>query len=256
MVGSLKNVQKMLKDSKRHSQVININIATTFVSFDFSMDCSFSAALVLYVTTTAAWASPSVMVPNLGELKGKDSISDGDVALFLNIPYAKPPVGHLRWSLPEAYGPWVSPRDATSYGNVCRGATFDRPGGPTLSEDCLTLNIAARTANLNSTTKQPVMVWFYGGAFDNGDADSYAPGAMVGNSELPVIVVTLNYRINMFGFLGSKALAARSPDGSTGNYGIQVPTSTMVKTCQIQCMTASALSRAMPQGTPGSALCS
>jgi len=98
------------------------------------------------------------------------------------------------------------------------GAFFSVPGGPVISEDCLTLNIAVRRPKLNTTATaaQPTLVWLYGGAYDNGDANTYAPGAMVGDVELPIVVVTLNYRMNVFGFLGSKALAARSPDGSTG----------------------------------------
>ena len=181
---------------------------------------SIAIAIAICCLSICHAASPSITVPGLGKINGKRSESDRDVSLFLNIPYAKPPTGELRWRSPEAHGAWSSPLDGTKYGNVCRGATFDRPGGPTLSEDCLTLNIAARTARLNQTERQPVLVWFYGGAFDNGDADSYAPGAMVGAAELPVLVVTLNYRINMFGFLGSADLAKRN-GGSTGNFGIE-----------------------------------
>mmetsp|Transcript_124535 Transcript_124535/g.278481 ORF Transcript_124535/g.278481 Transcript_124535/m.278481 type:complete len:558 (+) Transcript_124535:57-1730(+) len=175
-----------------------------------------AAFLVGSSIALAAGSAPSVTVPGLGELQGRISQSASDVALFAGIPYAKPPVGDLRWRPPQPYGAWESPREAKSYGSPCLGALAMGE-----SEDCLYLNVAARTSGLGGDAKVPVMVWLYGGAFDNGNANTYTPGAMLGASEQPVVIVTFNYRINVFGFLGSKALAARSPDGSTGNYGLQ-----------------------------------
>jgi para-nitrobenzyl esterase len=65
------------------------------------------------------------------------------------------------------------------------------------------------------------MVWIYGGVYFEGEANTFPPANFVKHSDQPIVVVTFNYRVNVFGFLGAKALAARSPDGTTGNYGIQ-----------------------------------
>jgi para-nitrobenzyl esterase len=178
------------------------------------------AAFAVFGTLAFA-ASPSVTVPGLGELKGKYTSLTSDVAVFLGIPFAKAPVGNLRWMPPQPYGAWEGQRDATSYGKSCVGAVGDHQdvGGQDESEDCLFLNVALHTKELSA--KRSVLVWLYGGTYDTGKANSFTPELMVGAASQPVVVVTLNYRINTFGFLGSRALAARSPDGSTGNYGLQ-----------------------------------
>lgn len=169
----------------------------------------------------ASLGGPTVTVPDLGDLNGKySSLFSHDVTMFLGIPFAKPPVGELRWMAPQAYGAWKSPRDATKYSDTCVGAKKDGTGGPGSSEDCLFLNVVARSSAVGGPPSQPVLVWIYGGTFDTGSANQFTPETMVGAAQQVVVVVTLNYRMNTFGFLGSKALAARSPDGSTGNYGL------------------------------------
>jgi len=166
-------------------------------------------------------ATPSVTVPGLGDLRGKLSSQASEVAVFAGIPFAKPPVGDLRWMPPQPYGAWESPRDATHYRDACVGAKADGIESKGESEDCLFLNVAARASGLGVTANQSVMLWIYGGTYSVGSAKIYQPEMLVSASAEPVVVVTINYRINIFGFLGSKALSARSPDGSTGNYGLQ-----------------------------------
>jgi len=150
----------------------------------------------------------------------------GETSSFLGIPYAKAPVGKLRWMPPEAYGAWESPRDATQYGAECLGVTgkavtaWDGSPGKS-SEDCLFLNIVGPTSALNGPATLPVLFWIYGGAYDSGSSQTYPLESLVGNAGRNIIAVSTNYRTNIFGFLGSKQLAARARDGSTGNYGVQ-----------------------------------
>ena len=143
---------------------------------------------------------------------------------FLNIPYAQPPIGALRWRAPAVPAPaWGnSTRDATAFGPKCLQSS---PGG---SEDCLTLNVfAPRAAVANASTpaseRIPVMVWIHGGCFVGGSpaTQSYDGGAMVATAAdagLPVVVVTIAYRLNAFGHLASDAIHAQ--DGTTGNQGL------------------------------------
>jgi len=166
-------------------------------------------------------ATPSVTVPGLGDLRGKRSSRAHEVAVFAGIPFAKPPIGDLRWMPPQPYGAWESPRDATQYRDACVGAKTDGIESKGESEDCLFLNVAVRASGLGVSANQSVMLWVYGGTYSNGAAKIYQPEMLVSASAEPVVVVTINYRINIFGFLGSKALSARSQDGSTGNYGLQ-----------------------------------
>jgi len=189
----------------------------------YSISLSF-VALRLFFNVKASEMAPIVTVPDLGSLIGKySSWLSKDVTMFLGIPFAKPPVGNLRWMPPQAFGAWNSPRDATSYGDSCvSGDAFKDGGGDAgSSEDCLFLNVITKSSVLDRTSKEPVLVWIYGGTYDTGSAQQYTPETIAGTSKDSVVVVTLNYRLNTFGFLGSKALAVRSPDGSTGNFGLQ-----------------------------------
>lgn len=133
-----------------------------------------------------------------------------DYASYQGIPYAAPPVGPLRWRPPQPVQPWTQPLDATAPGNACPQA----PGEPRTDEDCLYLNVTApREAH-----RLPVMVWLHGGSFIAGsgadtDARSFAEKAHV-------IVVTINYRLGVLGFLAHPALDAEAGDQS-GDYGIQ-----------------------------------
>ena len=132
---------------------------------------------------------------------------------YLGIPYAAPPVGALRWQPPQPAAPWHGIREATSFAPHCA-----QPGSPfgvaSTSENCLYLNVytpaGARGRNL------PVMVWIHGGALVVGESDDYNPAALVQHG---VIVVTINYRLGVFGFLADSALAGRL-GGPSGNYGL------------------------------------
>lgn len=139
---------------------------------------------------------------------------------FLGIPYATPPVGDLRWKAPQPPSAWKGVRDATKYGNRCEQwhiweDYIFQDAGP--SEDCLFLNIyTPPTAKPGS--KLPVMVWIHGGGFiaGSGDEPRYSNSALVAQN---VILVTINYRLGVMGFLASEDLA-KEQGGHAGNYGL------------------------------------
>jgi para-nitrobenzyl esterase len=137
---------------------------------------------------------------------------------FLDIPYAAPPTGGLRFRPPQPAVPWPGIRNATQAGDIC-----PQPGAfGNVSEDCLTLNVytpASPPAGASPTARSghlPVMVWFYGGGYFEGSASGYDPTPLVTGGN--VIVVTVNYRVGPFGFLALPGLDAES--STTGNYGI------------------------------------
>jgi para-nitrobenzyl esterase len=154
-----------------------------------------------------------------GEVRGK-WIRDGKEKAFLGLPYAAPPVGTLRWRAPESPAAWSGIRDATKFGNRCQqwhvwdDYIFTDPGP---SEDCLYLNVYAPAA-VKPNNNLPVMVWIHGGGFLAGAASEprYTDPALVAKG---VIVVTLNYRLNIFGFLASEDLT-KEQGGHAGNYGL------------------------------------
>ena len=154
-----------------------------------------------------------------GKVKGK-TINDGKVRAFLGIPYAAPPVGDLRWKAPQPSAKWKGTRDATSYGSRClQGREFDdmvfQDSGP--SEDCLFLNIYTPAESTDSS-KLPVMFWIHGGGYTGGASSEPRHNG----DFLPlkgVVLVTINYRLGVFGFLTTEDLA-KEAGGTAGNYGL------------------------------------
>lgn len=145
------------------------------------------------------------------------AMADPAIRVFRGIPYAKPPVGPLRWRPPEACPPWSGVRDATHWSPDCPQTGDVGSRAPGQGEDCLCLNIwtpaAAEPGSL------PVMVWIHGGSFVAGSgAESRLDGAKLAADG--VVVITINYRVGLFGFLAHPHLTAESPHGSSGNYGL------------------------------------
>jgi para-nitrobenzyl esterase len=149
-----------------------------------------------------------------GKLRGAQV--DGVLA-FRGVPYAQPPVGELRWRAPQPAAVWAGVRSAIDYAASCvqpRSALFSLPLD-NLSEDCLTLNVW--TPDMRPATAMPVMVWIHGGGFSAGSGNL----PQVNGTAIPrqgVIVVTVNYRLAMFGFLAHPALATGGE--TAGNYGL------------------------------------
>eukprot|EP00927_Polykrikos_kofoidii_P086255 TRINITY_DN9609_c0_g1_i1.p1 TRINITY_DN9609_c0_g1~~TRINITY_DN9609_c0_g1_i1.p1 ORF type:complete len:587 (-),score=55.49 TRINITY_DN9609_c0_g1_i1:27-1787(-) len=181
--------------------------------------CTLQKRFFLMLGAIVSAAPPVVLVPGLGSVEGSLSASSTDVVVFNGIPYATPPVGELRWRPPRPHGAWKSPRDAKSFGSACWGL-WATPN-LTMSEDCLFLNIATPKIALTSAAKLPVMVYIHGGAYQSGASNHNHPDMLVTRANASVVVVSLNYRLTLFGFLGTDALKSRSVDGSVGNYGIQ-----------------------------------
>src|ERR1039457_654208 len=154
-----------------------------------------------------------------GVLEGVVS-ADGKVRTFKGIPYAAPPVGPLRWKAPQPAAPWTGVRQATGYGARCMQAPIYsdmifHDTGP--SEDCLYLNLWMPATPVQP--KLPVMVWIYGGGFAAGATSE--PRQDGGNlSKKGVVVVSMNYRLGIFGFFSHPALARESGHNAAGNYGL------------------------------------
>src|SRR5579864_3432542 len=142
--------------------------------------------------------------------------SDSDVRIFKGIPYAAPPVGDLRWRAPKAPEHWDGVRMADKFSATCMQR---RPAiAPTerqMSEDCLYLNVY--TAAKSSKEHRPVMVWIHGGALTSGAGSLYDGEAL---AKKGVVVVTINYRLGVFGFLAHPDLTKESDRNASGNYGL------------------------------------
>ena len=157
-------------------------------------------------------------------------LANEDCVLFKGVPYAAPPVGELRFRAPEPPIPWEGIRQCDSWGPVCpqyMGFTPDSPYGiefysendypPSMDENCLYLNIW--TPAKTPEDKLPVMMWMHGGGVQTGysheiefDGEALAKRG--------IVVVTINYRLNIFGFFAHKELTEESPYHASGNYGI------------------------------------
>ncbi|HEX4169950.1 MAG TPA: carboxylesterase/lipase family protein [Bryobacteraceae bacterium] len=154
-----------------------------------------------------------------GQLEGTTS-SDSKVRIFKGIPFAAPPVGALRWKMPQLPADWTGVRRANEFGARCMQAPIYsdmifRDKGP--SEDCLYLNVW--TPSATATAKLPVMVWIYGGGFAAGAAsEPRQDGEHL--AEKGVVVVSFNYRLGIFGFFAHPELAAESGRQAAGNYGL------------------------------------
>src|SRR3954471_3365972 len=145
------------------------------------------------------------------------------VSEFLGIPYAAPPVGALRWRPPQPHDSWDKTRNATAYGpNCAQTTTLGVFAGPaSISEDCLYLNVFTRRVRHAGARSRPVLVWIHGGGNFDGESNDYdgsklATGRRYGGSN--TVVVTLNYRLGLLGYLAHAALD--SEGHLFGNYGI------------------------------------
>jgi para-nitrobenzyl esterase len=154
-----------------------------------------------------------------GLLEGTTS-TDGKVRAYKGIPFAAPPVADLRWKPPQPALAWEGVRKATSFGARCMQAyIYDdmvfRDDGP--SEDCLYLNVW--TPSSSASDHLPVMVWIYGGGFQAGSpSEPRQDGEML--AKKGVIVVSMSYRLGIFGFFSHPALTQESPQHASGNYGL------------------------------------
>ena len=178
------------------------------------------AALLL----AGAAASAPVAHTRLGDLAG---IAQGKTNAFLGIRYAAPPLGDLRWRSPQPIKPSKGVRLATAFGHSCWQAVTPEGFGPwtheyvtqgDISEDCLFLNVWAPAKP--TATKLPVLVWIYGGGFNSGSGaiPIYDGRALAARG---IVVVNLNYRVGVFGFLAHPDLTREAGSGPNSNFGLQ-----------------------------------
>jgi para-nitrobenzyl esterase len=179
--------------------------------------------LIVAAVFSLAAASPSfaddtpVVNAPAGALKGQD---EGALRVFKGIPFALPPVGELRWKPPAPMPRSSGIKNATAFGPECvqpdskLSTVYSAPPKP-MSEDCLTLNIWTPAHAKNA----PVFFWIYGGALWGGaSSDPLYDGTRL--AQRGVIVVSINYRLGVLGWLAHPELSAESPLGISGNYGL------------------------------------
>lgn len=171
------------------------------------------------VIALPAFAADRVTTAN-GIVESTAAPEDG-VRSFKGIPFAQPPVGELRWREPQPVKDWSGVRNADTFGPACmqrlspNADYWLRSDG--MSEDCLYLNVW--TPAKTGKEKLPVLVYIFGGGFQNGDGSEprYDGGNMARKG---MVAVSLNYRTNVFGFLAHPELTKESPHKASGNYGL------------------------------------
>ena len=185
-------------------------------------------ALALAAALASCTQGNPVLSISGGKILGVPSDSAG-VLVYKGIPYAAPPVGDLRWKKPQPVQSWDTVMVADHYGHIAMQDALDpssfyvkefyQDGLPAMDEDCLYLNVWAPAKTVGKTDAGlPVAMWIHGGAFDHGwgneitmDGDAWASRG--------VIMVTINYRVGIFGFFSHPELSAEG-EGASGNYGI------------------------------------
>ena len=174
------------------------------------------AASVLSLPAPARAQGPVIQTAS-GPVRGE--VQDG-VAIFRGLPYAAPPVGPRRWRPPAPAANWTDVREASKFGAACPQPP-SRPGSiyaaqhRAVSEDCLYLNVWTPA----ESREAPVFVWIHGGSLTTGaGSEPMYDGARLAAQGL--VVVTINYRLGVLGYLAHPELSAESPDGVSGNYGL------------------------------------
>jgi para-nitrobenzyl esterase len=193
-----------------------------------ALTTSANATLHTAMSNETVAPGPQVNAP-AGAVRGT---LDGSIRVFKGIPYAQPPVGPLRWKPPLPLARWNGVREATEFGAAChqpppRLSTIYTPRPMPMSEDCLTLNVWAPPASVRNA---PVFFWIYGGALSSGASrDPLYDGRRL--AERGVVVVSINYRLGVLGWLAHPELSAESAQGISGNYGLldQIRALTWVK---------------------------
>jgi para-nitrobenzyl esterase len=186
--------------------------------------CTLSLAVIV-AALAVQLAVAQVVQTDQGKVEGLKE-PNSTVTVFKGIPYAAPPLGDLRWKAPQPVVAWKGVRHADHFGNVC----MQNPQAPgsfyqvefyeapePMSEDCLYLNLWTAASSANE--KRPVMVWIHGGGWveGSGSLPSFNGEAL---AKKGVVVVTINYRLGVFGFLAHPELTKESDYGASGNYGM------------------------------------
>jgi para-nitrobenzyl esterase len=190
------------------------------VTFKGSTVVLFVVAVLSFTSAFAAVTDPVHVEQGL--LAGSNGNSP-DVRVYRGVPFAAPPVGDLRWKAPQPAAKWQGVRKAAEFSNACWQTPYPAAAAiyqamlPGLSEDCLYLNVW--TPAKSAKDRLPVMVWIHGGGFTRGfgGTSSYNGEALARKG---AIIVTINYRLGIFGFFAHPELTAESGHHASGNYAL------------------------------------
>ncbi|MBK7478751.1 MAG: carboxylesterase family protein [Bacteroidales bacterium] len=183
--------------------------------------------LLIALTSCKSNQNPVLKIEG-GLIQGVETETPG-IYVYKGIPYAAPPVGDLRWKAPQPVIPWEGVKVADTYGPAAMQAPrqpgsfyyieFFTDDGHQVSEDCLYLNVYTSSPG-KTNARLPVAVYIHGGAYASGYC--YEKQFLGGEEWMKhgVILVTINYRLNLFGFLAHPELSAEDAHGVSGNYGI------------------------------------
>ena len=192
-----------------------------------------SAVVAAFAGGVAAQAADIALKIPQGELVGTE-LAEGSARVFKGLPYAVPPVGARRWTAASPAPAWAGVRDARVPGPVCMQAALPKslafgPGKsqpvlyaeplPHMSEDCLYLNVWTPPGSAGMADHRPVMVWIHGGAFTSGagSSETYDGRALAAKG---VVVVTINYRLGVFGFFAHPELSGEAGQDIHANFGV------------------------------------
>jgi para-nitrobenzyl esterase len=165
---------------------------------------------------------PAVSVTG-GKIQGRLLPAPGG-AVFKGMPFAAPPVGDLRWREPQPVKSWTGIRQGAKFAPACFqvDSNWNKAYAESSSEDCLYLNVW--TSEWPAKTKKPVMVWMHGGGNSGGSAQGGSgPEPPFDGESLVrhgVVLVTIEYRLSLLGFIGHPELTAESPLHASGDYGL------------------------------------
>jgi para-nitrobenzyl esterase len=175
---------------------------------------------MLWFAALAAGTAPWLCAAAVAPVKVEGGLLQGTVAddltVYKGIPFAAPPVGDLRWRAPQPSAKWEGVRKADRFGPGCMQSMGAPPPGG-MNEDCLHLNVW--TPAKSAKDRVPVLVWIYGGGF-NGGATSIPVYSGEKLAKRGVVLVSISYRVGVFGFYAHPELSAESAHHVSGNYGL------------------------------------
>lgn len=177
--------------------------------------CPRLAIMIIFCIPATNSARAAIEYANItgGRIQGE--VKDG-LASFKGLPFAAPPVGALRWQVPQPVVAWSGVRKADTFAHACIQPWGGNPEPNPINEDCLYLNVW--TAAAMAKERRPVMVWIHGGGLTNGMSwEKLSYGTKLAPEG--VVLVTIAYRLGALGFLAHPELSRESGKGS-GNYGL------------------------------------
>ena len=177
---------------------------------------------ILSVTIASAQLNDETAAPRVQTANGMlEGVNASGIKIFKGIPFARPPLGNLRWREPQPVENWAGVRKADKFGSrpmQIRASYSDMVfRSDSISEDCLYLNVW--TPAKSPAARLPVLVYFFGGGFRTGESSEYRyDGESMARKG--IVAITVNYRLNVFGFLAHPELTRESPHHASGNYGL------------------------------------